>query len=98
MSPMIRSLAAAVLLAAISSTALAQTRVLPSIPAGMSTVTDWYKQSVYDPTDKKIGAINDVLVDKDGKIGVLIIGVGGFVGVATKDVAVAPDAVSMTTK
>ena len=28
-----------------------------------STVTNWYKQSVYDPKDAKIGSIDDVLVD-----------------------------------
>lgn len=95
---MIRSLAFALLLAAVSPIAYAQTGVLPSIPAGMRTLTDWYKQSVYDPMDKRIGTINDVLVDKDGKVGVLIIGVGGFVGVGTKDVAVPPDAVRMTDK
>jgi hypothetical protein len=35
-----------------------------TIPAGSFTVTDWYKQSVYDPKDTKIGEIMDVLVDK----------------------------------
>ena len=78
--------------------ASAQTRVISTIPAGVMTVTEWYKQSVYDPMDKKIGTINDVLVTKDGKVEVLILGVGGFVGVGTKDVAVAPSAVAMTDK
>jgi hypothetical protein len=78
--------------------ASAQTRVITTIPAGVMTVTDWYKQSVYDPMDKKIGTINDVLVTKDGKVEVLILGVGGFIGVGTKDVAVQPSAVAMTDK
>ena len=86
------------LVLSVSVLASAQTRVINTIPAGVMTVTDWYKQSVYDPMDKKIGSINDVLVTKDGKVEVLIIGGGGFVGVGTKDVAVAPSAVAMTDK
>jgi sporulation protein YlmC with PRC-barrel domain len=54
----------------------------------MITVTNYYKQTVYDPTDKKIGEIADVLLNKDGKIEVLIVSVGGFLGIASKDVAV----------
>jgi sporulation protein YlmC with PRC-barrel domain len=50
--------------------------ILTSIPSAMTTIANYYKQTVYDPTDKKIGEIHDVLVDKDGKIEVLIISVG----------------------
>ncbi len=39
-------------------------------------ITHWYKQSVYDPQDNKMGEIMDVLVDRDGKVTALIIGVG----------------------
>jgi hypothetical protein len=54
-----------------------QTQVLIAIPQNVTTVTNFYKQNVYDPSDVKIGEINDVLVDNDGKIGAFIIGVGG---------------------
>jgi len=93
-----RAALATALVLSVSVLASAQTRVLTTIPAGVMTVSDWYRQSVYDPMDKKIGTINDVLITKDGKVEVLIVGVGGFVGVGAKDVAVAPAAVSMTTK
>ena len=62
------------------------------------TVTHWYKQSVYDPADNKIGEIMDVLVDRDGKVTVLIVGVGGFLGLGEKDVAVPFNSVRATTK
>jgi hypothetical protein len=52
------------------------------------TVTNFYKQNVYDPSDVNIGEINDVLVDKDGKLVAFVIGIGGFLGVDQKDVAV----------
>ena len=73
-------------------------RILANVPADSLTVTHWYKQNVYDPSDSKIGEIMDVLVDRDGKIGVLIVGVGGFVGVGEKDVAVPFNAVQFKTK
>jgi hypothetical protein len=42
--------------------------------------------------------ILDALVDHEGKIAVLIVGVGGFVGVGEKDVAVPFSAVQFKTK
>lgn len=62
------------------------------------TVTDWYKQSVYDPKDNKIGEIMDVLVDRSGRVTSLIVGVGGFLGAGEKDVAVPFDAVHVADK
>ena len=59
-------------------------KILPSIPANAATVTNWHKQSVYDPSDAKVGEITDVLVDRDGKIVALIVGVGGFLGMGRK--------------
>ena len=73
-------------------------KILPSIPADAMTVTHWYKQSVYDPSDAKIGEVMDVLVDRDGRIAVLIVGVGGFLGMGEKDVAVPFNAVQFKTK
>ena len=70
-------------------------RISTSIPANSMTVTHWYKQSVYDPADNKIGEIMDVLLDKEGKAAALIIGVGGFLGAGEKDVAVPFNAVQM---
>lgn len=69
-----------------------------SVSENAVTVTDWYKQSVYDPKDSKIGEIKDVLIDKSGRVSSLIISVGGFLGAGEKDVAVPFDAVHVTTK
>jgi hypothetical protein len=101
---------AALALALVSTTASAQTppsaskdagpsaQIMSSIPSDSVTVTHWYKQNVYDPGDNKIGEIMDVLVERDGKITGLIIGVGGFLGMGEKDVAVPFNAVKVTTK
>ena len=56
-------------------------------PAG-TTVTNFYKQNVYDPSDNKIGGVDDILIDKEGRVTAVIIGVGGFLGMGEKDVAV----------
>lgn len=42
--------------------------------------------------DKKIGDVSDVLFDKDKKILAYIVGVGGFLGIGAKDVAIDPAA------
>ena len=73
-------------------------QIMSSIPANSETISHWYKQSVYDPNDSKIGEIMDVLVDRDGKATALIVGVGGFLGMGDKDVAVLFNAVQVTKK
>jgi sporulation protein YlmC with PRC-barrel domain len=52
---------------------------LPNEPVATAS---YYKKSVYDPTDAKIGEINDVLVDTTGKVTGLVVGVGVFLGVS----------------
>ncbi len=74
--------------AATVTSAYAATTVLNAVPTESWTVTNYYKQSVYDPKESKIGDIDDVLVDKSGKITGLVIGVGGFLGMGEKDVIV----------
>jgi len=87
----------AVATAILSTTAFAA-ETLSTLPSKGATVTNYYKQAVYDPKENKIGDIDDVLVDKDGRISALIIGVGGFLGVGEKDVAVPFSAVKGTKK
>src|SRR4051794_40824741 len=76
----------------------APAQIMTSVPTDSVTITHWYKQNVYDPGDNKIGEIMDVLVDRAGKATALIIGVGGFLGMGEKDVAVPFDAVQVTSK
>jgi sporulation protein YlmC with PRC-barrel domain len=72
--------------------------VMTAVPPSSLTVTDWYKQDVYDQSNNKIGQIKDVLVDQEGKVNALIIGVGGFLGAGEKDVAVSFNTVKATKK
>jgi sporulation protein YlmC with PRC-barrel domain len=82
----------------ILSTSAFAAETLSTLPSTATTVTNYYKQAVYDPKENKIGDIDDVLVDKDGRITALVIGVGGFLGVGEKDVAVPFSAVKGTKK
>ena len=43
--------------------------------------------SVYGPDNASIGEISDVLIAPGGTIRAVVVGVGGFLGVAQKDVA-----------
>ncbi|TMJ96144.1 MAG: PRC-barrel domain containing protein [Alphaproteobacteria bacterium] len=43
---------------------------------------------VLGPDDAHIGSVNDMLFDKNGKILGLIVGVGGFLGIGEKNVAI----------
>jgi sporulation protein YlmC with PRC-barrel domain len=62
-------------------------QTMSSLPSDSFTITDYYKQDVYDNGKNTVGKIDDVLIDKSGKITTLIVGVGGFLGIGEKDVA-----------
>ena len=93
-------LAAGALLASSAGFAVSAARadVMTTVPSSSLTVTDWYKQDVYDQSNTKIGQIMDVLVGQDGQVSALIVGVGGFLGAGEKDVAVSFNTVKATKK
>lgn len=43
---------------------------------------------VVGPNNETIGGVNDVLFDKSGKISGIVVGVGGFLGIGQKNVAI----------
>ncbi len=88
-------LAAAALMA---GSAFAQTTA-PTQPAGPGQVMTQMPQDlmrgsrlmgidVYGADNEKIGDIDEILVDRQGKIHGLVVGVGGFLGIGQKDVAI----------
>jgi sporulation protein YlmC with PRC-barrel domain len=93
-------LAASALLAGVAS---AQTQA-PTVPAGSGQVmtqmpADLMRGStlmgvdVYGTDNQKIGDIDEVLIDRQGKIHGVVVGVGGFLGIGEKDVAIPFDQV-----
>ncbi|HKA76640.1 MAG TPA: PRC-barrel domain-containing protein [Pseudolabrys sp.] len=41
--------------------------------------------------NQKIGDVTDILFDKSGKVEAFVVGVGGFLGIGSKEVALAPN-------
>jgi sporulation protein YlmC with PRC-barrel domain len=46
---------------------------------------------VYNEANEKLGDINELILDKDGKVSAVVIGVGGFIGMGEHDIAVGMD-------
>lgn len=89
--------------ALVGGAAFAQSTTAPSAaannpPAGAVTTAQNLKGTwrasklvglnVYNDSNEKLGDINEILVDKSGKISAVIVGVGGFLGVGEQNVAV----------
>ena len=46
---------------------------------------------VYNEANEKLGDINELILDKNGKVNAVVIGVGGFLGMGEHDIAVSMD-------
>ncbi|PDT40730.1 MULTISPECIES: PRC-barrel domain-containing protein [Sinorhizobium] len=53
-------------------------------------------QSVYNASDESIGEINDLIIKKEGGVAAAIVGVGGFLGIGEKNVAVPFESIEVT--
>ncbi len=47
-----------------------------------------WNKSVYNAQGKSIGELKDILIGNDGRVQAMVIGVGGFLGLGEKNVAV----------
>lgn len=61
--------------------------------ATMQSASDWRSSkvvglNVYNSKDEKIGDINDLIIGSNGAITHAIVGVGGFLGIGEKNVAI----------
>lgn len=59
-----------------------------SVPAGSFLASRFIGQIVYSGADENVGEINDIVVGKDKGAVFAVVGVGGFLGIGEKDVAV----------
>jgi sporulation protein YlmC with PRC-barrel domain len=60
-------------------------------PAKSFLASNFIGQTVYSATNENVGEINDLVMDKDKGMVVAIVGVGGFLGIGEKDVAMPLD-------
>ena len=50
--------------------------------------SNWMGKTLYNGAEENLGSINDILIGANGEIRAVIVGVGGFLGIGQKDVAV----------
>lgn len=60
------------------------------------SANDYIGKSVYTAADESIGNVTNLIMEEDGGLVAAVIGVGGFLGIGAKDVAVPMDKVTMT--
>jgi sporulation protein YlmC with PRC-barrel domain len=69
-------------------------KFIPSAQAGDWRASKIVGVNIYGADNKSIGEVSDVVISKDGAIKAVVIGVGGFLGVGGKNVAVPFSAIS----
>ena len=50
---------------------------------------------VIDANNQRVGSVSDILFDKSGNMLAYVVGMGGFLGIGAKDVAINPSALHM---
>ncbi len=58
--------------------------------------TDLIGKSILDSNNARIGDINDLLISEDGEIVAALVGVGGFLGIGEKIVAIPYDSLNIS--
>jgi sporulation protein YlmC with PRC-barrel domain len=70
--------------------------LLPRQEAGQVLSSKIVGASIYGMADEKIGDVNDLILNADGAIVGVVVGVGGFLGVGKKHVAVTYASIAQT--
>ncbi|HEX2184914.1 MAG TPA: PRC-barrel domain-containing protein [Chloroflexota bacterium] len=72
-------------------------QLMAQMPPDMIRGSNLMGMDVYGPDNQKVGDIEEVIVDRQGKIHAVVVGVGGFLGIGEKDVAIPFDQVRWMT-
>ena len=87
----------AVLLASLTSAALAQTPAFVTQESPeMWSASKLRGVAIFGPGDRKVGTISEVLMDHGGTATAVVVGVGGLLGIGEKEVAIPFDQVKFT--
>jgi sporulation protein YlmC with PRC-barrel domain len=93
MKSSIHALALAALIAAANFPAQAQTtpagdqQFIPKASPGEWRASKLVGVALYGPNNQSIGKVSDIIIDGSGAVKAVVVGVGGFLGVGQKDVA-----------
>ena len=61
---------------------------------GEISASELLDENVVNAANESVGDVNDVILDANGKVASIIVGVGGFLGMGEKDVALSFDKLS----
>jgi hypothetical protein len=64
--------------------------------SGQWLASDIMGMNVLGAKDEKIGSVSDLLMDKDGNVLAAVVGVGGFLGIGQKNVAITFDTLQIS--
>ena len=81
--------------------AAADTMSMTKVGEGQILAAEFIGTSIYNgdgDNAETIGKLNDLIIGPDGMVQAAVVGVGGFLGVGEKDVAVAPSQLKLTTR
>ena len=67
-----------------------------SAPANGMQASNLIGSDVMTTGDEEVGQISDLIIDKDGKVAAVVVGVGGFLGMGEKNVAISWDKITQS--
>ena len=76
--------------------AMSSERFVDMQASGQWLVSDLMSLNVVGANNENIGSVSDMLVDEEGNIHAVIVGVGGFLGIGQKDVAISYESFNIT--
>ena len=82
--------------AASSDKAMSADKFVNTQASGQWLASDLIGLTVVGSNNESIGSVSDLLVDEDGNILAAVVGVGGFLGIGQKNVAISFDAFDIT--
>ena len=79
-----------------SAATAGSTQFLTQQDQGQFRASKFVGLAIYGQDDQRIGDVNEILIDGSGNAKAVVLGVGGFLGIGERHVAVDPSAVTMT--
>lgn len=79
-----------------SQSAMQGESYMSSAPANGMQASNLIGADVKTTGDEEVGAVHDLIIDQDGQVVAIVVGVGGFLGMGEKNVAISWDQVTKT--
>ena len=75
-------------------------KIVTKLPREALAISEYFYpgQTIHSRDGNEIGDVNDVLLDKDGRVAAVMVGVGGVLGAGEKNVAIGFEALELAKK